>query len=180
MTPPFIISDTSPWPSVTPLSPQPTSLLTAGRSAFSPLALATRTHVRTHVRTHARTHARTHPPGTCPSHRSISKGRSRLGVTCLRPWPASITPRRWRRCALPLTLLRRPVAEVGWSPASSCSRPSALRHLLRPGVHCLRPEGPGHRGAHRQCQLEVRPPPPWVLSASRPAACERRTPLRVV
>ena len=112
---------------MTPLSPQPTSLLTAGRGAFSPLALATRTHARTH----ARTYARTHPPGTCPSRRSISKGRSRLGVTCLRTWPASITPRRWRRCALPLTLLRRPVAEVGWSPASSCSRPSALRHLLR-------------------------------------------------
>ena len=31
----------------------------------------------------------------------------------------------------PLTRLRTPVAEVSWSPASSCSRPSALRHLLR-------------------------------------------------
>ena len=37
-------SDTSPWPSVTPLSPQPTSLLTAARGVAGPLALATRPH----------------------------------------------------------------------------------------------------------------------------------------
>ena len=48
---------------MTPLSPQPTSLLTAGRGAFSPLALATRTHARTHARTHVRTHA---PAGHLP------------------------------------------------------------------------------------------------------------------
>ena len=59
-------------------------------------------------------------------------------------------------------------------PSSSCGAESEASLLVRmplrhcsaapPGVHRLRPEGPGHRRAHRQCQLEARLPlpGPWL------------------
>ena len=58
---------------------------------------------------------------------------ARLRPTCARPWRASTTPRRWRRCALQLAPLRSPVAEASRSLVSRWShrQPLPLLHIAQ-------------------------------------------------
>ena len=163
-----------------PTSPFLSAHFSPHRRTGCPTVLATRSHACTHARSHARTlarsHARTHGK-YLPIPQVDLEGAIKAGGNMHEAMAGVDHAKALEEVRPPARPPAHPPAHH--PPGSSCGAESEaslsvlmpLRHrsTAPPGVHRLRPEGPGHRRAHRQCQLEARPPlPVWWGLAERP------------